>query len=81
MYRIGSCRNGLVCLQRIPLYSCNLGAFLVEFVTVAFYFIVWQYGIPEWIVRLRHDATHGSLPSLDVLTTGVQWALSYLQVT
>ncbi|KAK7480685.1 hypothetical protein BaRGS_00028053 [Batillaria attramentaria] len=41
--------------------------------------IAQEFGIPEWIVRLRHDATHGSLPCLDVLTTGAQWALSYLQ--
>ncbi|KAK7107055.1 ribosomal biogenesis protein LAS1L-like [Littorina saxatilis] len=42
--------------------------------------IAEDFGIPEWMVRLRHDATHGSsLPCLDVLTTGVQWALSYLQ--
>ncbi|KAL8562453.1 hypothetical protein ACOMHN_008597 [Nucella lapillus] len=38
-----------------------------------------ELGIPEWIVRLRHDGSHGSLPCLDVLTRGVQWALSYLQ--
>lgn len=41
--------------------------------------IAQNFGIPEWIVRLRHDATHGSLPCLDVLTTGARWALTYLQ--
>ena len=62
----------------VLMYSCNLG---IQFLVTVFHFIGWQFGIPEWIVRLRHDATHGSLPCLDVLTTGVQWALSYLQVT
>lgn len=39
-----------------------------------------KFGIPTWIVRLRHDATHGSLPSLDLLVAGCRWALTYLQV-
>ncbi|XP_076445295.1 uncharacterized protein LOC143283098 [Babylonia areolata] len=41
--------------------------------------IAEEFGIPEWIVRLRHDGSHGSLPCVDVLTKGVQWALTYLQ--
>ncbi|CAL1549172.1 unnamed protein product, partial [Lymnaea stagnalis] len=41
--------------------------------------IARNLGIPEWIVRLRHDATHSSLPSLDVLATGAKWALNYLR--
>ena len=31
-------------------------------------------------MRLRHDATHGALPCLDVLLTGVRWSLDYLKV-
>ncbi|KAK3712476.1 hypothetical protein RRG08_002806 [Elysia crispata] len=38
-----------------------------------------EFGIPEWIVRLRHDATHSALPCLDVLASGSKWALDYLQ--
>lgn len=41
--------------------------------------IAREFGIPEWIVRLRHEATHGALPCLDVLMTGVQWASNYLK--
>ncbi|CAL1546179.1 unnamed protein product, partial [Lymnaea stagnalis] len=41
--------------------------------------IARNLGIPEWIVRLRHDTTHSSLPSLDVLATGAKWALNYLR--
>lgn len=39
----------------------------------------FQYGIPEWIVRLRHDATHSSLPCLDTLAKSATWALDYLK--
>ncbi|KAH9499046.1 hypothetical protein Btru_005505 [Bulinus truncatus] len=38
-----------------------------------------EFGIPEWIVRLRHDATHAAIPCLDALFTGTQWALNYLK--
>ncbi|KAK6986090.1 ribosomal biogenesis protein LAS1L [Biomphalaria glabrata] len=41
--------------------------------------IAREFGIPEWIVRLRHDATHASIPCLDALSTGAQWALNYLK--
>ncbi|GFS09487.1 LAS1-like protein [Elysia marginata] len=41
--------------------------------------IAREFGIPEWIVRLRHDATHSALPCLDALASGTQWALDYLQ--
>lgn len=38
-----------------------------------------EFGIPEWIVRLRHDATHSALPCLDTLASGTLWALNYLR--
>ncbi|CAG5128327.1 unnamed protein product, partial [Candidula unifasciata] len=38
-----------------------------------------EFGIPEWIVRLRHDATHSSMPSLGALVTGSKWAIHYLK--
>ncbi|XP_059142098.1 ribosomal biogenesis protein LAS1L-like [Physella acuta] len=41
--------------------------------------IARDFGIPEWIVRLRHEATHASLPCLDALATGARWALGYLK--
>lgn len=37
-------------------------------------------GVPEWIVELRHNATHGSLPSLSMLRSAAQWALQWLKV-
>ncbi|XP_005100039.1 ribosomal biogenesis protein LAS1L [Aplysia californica] len=40
--------------------------------------IAREFGIPEWLVRMRHDATHGTMPCLDALVTGVKWALAYL---
>ncbi|KAK3585727.1 hypothetical protein CHS0354_020295 [Potamilus streckersoni] len=38
-----------------------------------------EIGVPEWIVELRHDATHGALPSLPVLRAGARWALNWLK--
>ncbi|XP_077977612.1 ribosomal biogenesis protein LAS1L-like [Glandiceps talaboti] len=39
-----------------------------------------QVGLPEWLVNLRHEATHTELPSLQVLRTGVQYTLAWLQM-
>ncbi|XP_071954832.1 ribosomal biogenesis protein LAS1L-like isoform X2 [Antedon mediterranea] len=41
--------------------------------------IAQEIGIPVWIVNLRHSATHGELPSLSMLKSGVAFALSWLQ--
>ena len=35
--------------------------------------------LPSWLVDLRHDATHSSLPSLAMLETGVNVALHWLK--
>ncbi|XP_064606969.1 ribosomal biogenesis protein LAS1L-like [Liolophura sinensis] len=37
-----------------------------------------EFGLPEWLVDMRHDTTHGELPSLDLLREGVEWALDWL---
>ncbi|CAK9291827.1 unnamed protein product [Gordionus sp. m RMFG-2023] len=34
--------------------------------------------IPDWLVNLRHDATHGNVPHLDWLSLGVDFALQWL---
>eukprot|EP00116_Pleurobrachia_bachei_P019173 sb/3479435/ len=36
-------------------------------------------GIPEWIVYMRHDATHKSLPTLREARAAAQFALSWLR--
>lgn len=41
--------------------------------------IASQVGVPEWIVELRHEATHGSLPSLSELKAATTWALKWLR--
>ena len=38
-------------------------------------------GIPETLVDLRHDATHGTLPSLAVLRLAGTTALAWLRTT
>lgn len=38
-----------------------------------------ELGVPEWIVNLRHDATHGNLPSMDLLKTAADWCIKWLK--
>ena len=39
-----------------------------------------EIGLPDWLVDLRHEATHANLPSLEVLEAGHKFALDWLQV-
>lgn len=39
-----------------------------------------QFGIPSWIVEMRHNATHRTMPSLSELTAGADWILEWLRV-
>ena len=34
--------------------------------------------IPDWMVDLRHEATHGQLPSFEVLQSGINFGLGWL---
>ncbi|KAL4235689.1 Ribosomal biogenesis protein las1l [Mactra antiquata] len=43
------------------------------------HFIAAEFGVPEWIVELRHSATHGSLPSLSELKAATCWGLEWLR--
>lgn len=38
-----------------------------------------QYGIPSWIVTLRHCGTHEKLPSLGALRAGAEFCLNWLR--
>lgn len=38
-----------------------------------------QYNIPLWVVTLRHEGTHRSLPPLSPLRSAVEFALSWLR--
>ena len=38
-----------------------------------------EIGLPDWLVDLRHEATHASLPSLEVLRAGCRFALDWLR--
>ena len=35
-------------------------------------------GLPDWLVDLRHEATHAALPSLEVLRKGCEFSLGWL---
>eukprot|EP00105_Crassostrea_gigas_P011320 XP_011426925.1 PREDICTED: uncharacterized protein LOC105327942 [Crassostrea gigas] len=39
-----------------------------------------SFGIPSWIVEMRHNATHRIMPSLSELTAGADWILEWLRV-
>ena len=39
-----------------------------------------EIGLPDWLVDLRHEATHANLPSLEVLRAGHKFALDWLQI-
>ncbi|XP_056014101.1 ribosomal biogenesis protein LAS1L-like isoform X2 [Ostrea edulis] len=41
--------------------------------------IAENFGIPNWIVEMRHNATHRSMPSLSELTSGADWILEWLR--
>lgn len=38
-----------------------------------------EIGLPDWLVDLRHEATHASLPSMETLQCGLRASLSWLQ--
>ena len=41
--------------------------------------IAEEIGLPDWLVDLRHEATHASLPSLETLRAGLGVALNWLE--
>ncbi|XP_078383014.1 uncharacterized protein LOC144665624 [Oculina patagonica] len=38
-----------------------------------------EIGLPDWLVDLRHEATHASLPSIETLHCGLRASLAWLQ--
>lgn len=40
--------------------------------------IAHQIGIPDWIVNLRHSATHFNLPSIEILERAIDYLFDYL---
>ncbi|EFX78473.1 hypothetical protein DAPPUDRAFT_225438 [Daphnia pulex] len=36
-------------------------------------------GIPDWLVSIRHEATHAKMPSLDILRPGANLAMDWLK--
>jgi ribosomal biogenesis protein LAS1 len=39
-----------------------------------------SYGIPDFIINIRHSATHGQLPSFELAALGAQSALEWLRI-
>lgn len=42
--------------------------------------IAEEIGLPDWLVDLRHEATHANLPSMELLQRGLCIALSWLKM-
>lgn len=38
-----------------------------------------RMSVPEWIVQVRHETTHGTMPSLTVLRAALEFGLSWLE--
>jgi len=47
----------------------------------AVHMLAGDMGLPEWLVNIRHEATHYTLPSMDLLRNGVSVALEWLKLT
>jgi len=47
----------------------------------AVHMLAGDIGLPEWLVNIRHEATHYTLPSMDLLRNGVSVALEWLKLT
>jgi len=47
----------------------------------AVHMLAGDIGLPEWLVNIRHEATHYTLPSMDLLRSGVSVALEWLKLT
>jgi ribosomal biogenesis protein LAS1 len=59
--------NGMVDLNQKGLYARSVQV------------IAEEIGLPDWLVDLRHEATHANLPSQHTLRAGVNVALSWLR--
>lgn len=59
--------NGMADLNQRGVYARSVQA------------IAEEIGLPDWLVDLRHEATHANLPSQDTLRAGVNVALSWLR--
>jgi len=47
----------------------------------AVHMLAGDMGLPEWLVNIRHEATHYTLPSMDLLRNGASLALEWLKLT
>jgi len=39
-----------------------------------------KLSVPEWLVQVRHETTHGNMPSLTILRAALEFGLSWLDV-
>lgn len=59
--------NGMVDMEQKGVYARSVQS------------IADDIGLPDWLVDLRHEATHAALPSLEVLRAGCRFSLDWLR--
>jgi len=57
--------------------TSHLGQVVVQHQPISV--IAKKAGIPEWIVSIRHEATHAKMPSLAMFRMGAKYALEWLE--
>ena len=58
--------NGMVDLEQKGMYARSMQS------------IAEEIGLPDWLIDLRHEATHANFPSLETLQSGLRVALLWL---
>ena len=59
--------NGMVDVEQKGMYARSMQS------------IAEEIGLPDWLIDLRHEATHAHLPSLATLRSGLRVALAWLR--
>lgn len=59
----------------------NLVAHIAErkFDLSKYYDVAQRFSIPDWVVRIRHETTHGAMPGLDTLKMGLDYCMEWIR--
>ena len=59
----------------------NLVAHIAErkFDLSKYYDVAQRFSIPEWVVRVRHETTHGTMPGLETLKLGLDFCMEWIR--
>lgn len=59
----------------------NLVAHIAErkFDLSKYYDVAQRFSIPDWVVRIRHETTHGAMPGLETLKMGLDYCMEWIR--